>query len=71
VSLPPTVNAAPNTVCVIQPGMNVQAVCVISPPATATLTTGSGGKSNVSVNVQPGMLVRPVVLVTSAGQFTS
>jgi len=54
----------------IQPGMAVQAVCVVSPLTASTLTTGIG-RGNVSVNVQPGMAVKAVVLVNSSGQFTS
>ena len=71
-SLPPTVPGPPNAVVNIQPGMNVQAICEITAPAGAVLTTGpGGGRSNVSVAVQPGMAVKAVVLVTQAGAFTS
>ena len=71
-SLPPTIPGPPNAVVAIQPGMAVQAVCAITPPAGALLTTGpGGGRSNVSVNVQPGMAVKAVVLVTYAGAFFS
>jgi hypothetical protein len=51
--------------------MNVQAVCLITPPAGALLTTAQGGRANTSVAVQPGMAVRAIVLVNSAGQFIS
>ena len=70
-SLPPTVPGPPNAVVQVQPGMNVQAVCVITPPAGALLTTMHGARGNVSVAVQPGMAVRAICLITSAGQFTS
>ena len=70
-SLPPTVLGPPNTVVQIQPGMAVQAVCAITPPAGAYLTAGQPARSNVSVNVQPGMAVRAVVLITSTGGFFS
>ena len=70
-SLPPTVLGPPNTVVTVQPGMQVQAVCAITPPAGALLVTGQPGRSNVSVNVQPGMNVKAVCLVNSAGQFTT
>ena len=68
-SLPVTVLGPPNAVVEIQPGMNIQPVCVIAPPSGAVLVTGQGGKSNVSVSVQPGMNVRAVCLVSSAGQL--
>ena len=68
-ALPPTVPGPPNAVVQVQPGMNVQALCVITPPAGAVLTTAQGGEGNVSVNVQPGMKVRSVVLVSSSGKF--
>jgi hypothetical protein len=71
VSLPPTAVRPPNAVVVVQPGMQVQAVCIITPPAGALLTAGQGGRGNVSVTVQPGMAVRAVVLVNSAGHFVS
>ena len=70
-ALPLTVPGPPNAVVQVQPGMNVQAVCIITPPAGAALTTAQGGRGNVSVAVQPGMAVRAIVLVNSAGQFTS
>ena len=70
-SLPPTIPGSPNTVVQVQPGMNVQAVCVVTPPAGALLMTMPGGRGNVSVAVQSGMVVRAIVLVNSAGQFTS
>ena len=68
-ALPPTVLGPPNTVVQIQPGMAVQAVCAITPPAGAYLTAGQPARSNVSVNVQAGMNVRAIVLVNAAGQF--
>jgi hypothetical protein len=71
VALPPTAPGPPNAVVQVQPGMNVQAVCVITPPAGAVLTTAQGGRGNVSVSVQPGMQVKAICLVTSTGQFTS
>jgi hypothetical protein len=46
-------------------------VCVISPLAASTLTTAQGGRGNVSVNVQPGMAVKAVVLVDHTGKFFS
>ena len=70
-SLPPTMLGPPNAVVQVQPGMNVQAVCIVTPPAGALLATAQGGRSNVSVSVQPGMQVKAVCLVTSTGQFTS
>ena len=71
-SLPPTVPGPPNAVVAVQPGMNVQAVCAVTPPSGALLTTGpGGGRSNVSVNVQPGMAVKAVVLVDHNGHFFS
>ena len=51
--------------------MQVQAVCVVSPLAASMLTTGQGGRGNVSVAVQPGMAVKAVVLVTHTGAFFS
>jgi hypothetical protein len=51
--------------------MNVQAACIVTPPAGALLTTARGGRANVSVAVQPGMAVKAIVLVTPTGQFTS
>ena len=68
-ALPPTSPYAPNAVVAVQPGMNVQAVCVITAPAGALLLTG--GIPAASVAVQPGMQVRAVCLVTSTGKFTS
>jgi hypothetical protein len=70
VSLPPTVPGPPNAVVQVQPGMNVQAVCIVTPPASAGLST-TGGPPNVSVAVQPGMAVKAIALVNSAGQFVS
>ena len=70
-SLPPTVPGPPNTVVQVQPGMNVQVACIITPPSGALLTAALGGRANVSVAVQPGMAVKAIVLVTPAGQFTS
>ena len=65
-----TTSGQPPTATVnIQPGMNVQAACVITPPAGALLVTG--GIPAASVAVQPGMQVRAVCLVTSSGAFTS
>ena len=69
-SLPPTVPGPPNALVAIQPGMAVQAVCVVSPSTASTLTTGIS-RSNVSVNVQPGMAVKAVVLVDHTGAFFS
>jgi hypothetical protein len=71
VALPPTVPGPPNAVVQVQPGMNVQAACIITPPAGACLTTARGGRANMSVAVQPGMAVKAIVLVTPTGQFTS
>ena len=68
-SLPPTVLGPPNTVSQPQPGMSIQAVCVITPPSGALLVTAQGGRANVSVSVQPGMQVKAVCLVSSAGKF--
>jgi hypothetical protein len=51
--------------------MNVQAVCAVTAPAGAFLTTAQGGRGNVSVSVQPGMAVKAVVLVTHTGAFFS
>jgi hypothetical protein len=70
VSLPPTVPGPPNAVVQVQPGMNVQAACIVTPPAGAVLTT-TGAPANTSVAVQPGMAVKAMVLVTSAGAFAS
>jgi hypothetical protein len=50
--------------------MNVQAACIVTPPAGAVLTT-TGAPANTSVAVQPGMAVKAMVLVTSAGAFAS
>ena len=69
-SLPPTVLGPPNAVVQVQPGMQVEAACVISPPAGAVLST-TARPPDVSVNVQPGMNVRAIVLVNSAGKFIS
>jgi len=71
VALPPVVPGPPNAVVQVQAGMQVQAACIVSPPAGAVLTTAQGGEGNVSVNVQPGMAVRAVVLVNSSGHFIS
>ena len=68
-ALPPTTLFPPNAVVEIQPGMLVQAASIITPGTAATLVTAQGGRSNVSVSVQPGMQVRAIVLVNSAGQF--
>lgn len=70
-ALPPTVLGPPNTVVQIQPGMQVQAACIITPGSAATLVAAQGPDSNVSVNVQPGMKVKAIVLVNSSGQFVS
>jgi hypothetical protein len=70
VALPPTVPGPPNAVVQVQPGMNVQAACIITPPAGAVLVT-TGAPANTSVAVQPGMAVRAIVLVNSAGQLVS
>lgn len=69
-SLPPVIPGPPNTVVQVQPGMAVQAVCVITPPAGAYLATGPA-RSGASVSVQPGMAVKAVVLVDHAGAFFS
>ena len=69
-SLPPTVPGPPNAVVQVQPGMNVQAACIVTPPAGAVLTT-TGAPANTSVAVQPGMAVKAIVLVNSAGQLVS
>jgi hypothetical protein len=50
--------------------MNVQAVCIITPPSGAVLVT-TGARPNVSVAVQPGMAVKAIVLVTSTGAFAA
>jgi hypothetical protein len=50
--------------------MNVQAVCIITPPSGAVLVT-TGAPPNVSVAVQPGMAVKAIVLVTSTGAFAA
>jgi hypothetical protein len=71
VTLSLTVPDPPNAVVQVQPGVAVQAACIIAPPAGALLTTAQGGRGNVSVNVQPGMQVKAICLVTSTGQFTS
>ena len=68
-ALPPTSLYAPNAVVAVQPGMNVQAACVITPPAGALLVTG--GIPAASVAVQPGMQVKAIVLVNSAGKFVT
>ena len=70
-ALPPTVPGQPTAVVAVQPGMQVQAVCTVTPLATSVLTTGQGGRGNVSVNVQPGMAVKAVVLVDHTGKFFS
>lgn len=70
-SLPPVIPGPPNAVVQVQPSMAVQAVCAVTPPAGAVLTTAQGGRGNVSVNVQPGMKVKAVVLVDHTGAFFS
>jgi hypothetical protein len=70
VALPPTVPGPPNAVVQVQPGMNVQAVCIVTPPTGAVLTT-TGAPANTSVAVQPGTAVKAIVLVNSAGQLVS
>jgi hypothetical protein len=70
-SLPPTVIGTPNAVVQPQPGMILSVACVITPPATAYLTTAAGGRSTVSVAVQPGMAVRAICTVNSAGHITT
>ena len=71
-ALPPTVPGPPNAVVQIQGGMAVEAICAVSPPSGALLTTTvPPAESNVSVNVQPGMAVKAVVLVTHTGAFFS
>ena len=62
----------PTSVVNIQGGMAVQAVCVVTPPSGALLTTTvQPARGNVSVAVQPGMAVKAVVLVTHTGAFFS
>ena len=68
-SLPPVTPFPPNAVVQVQPGMQVQAACVITPGTAATLVTAQGLIPNASVTVQPGMNVKAIVLVNSAGQF--
>jgi len=70
-SLPLTTLFPPNAVVEIQPGMLVQAACVITPLATSTLVTAQGLAPNASVLVQPGMQVKAIVLVNSAGKFVT
>ena len=71
-ALPPTVPGPANAVVQIQGGMAVEAICAITPPATALLTTTvQPARGNVSVAVQPGMAVKAVVLVTHTGGFFS
>ena len=70
-SLPPTVPGPPNALVQVQPGMTALPVCVVSPLTASTLTTGQGGRGNVSVNVQPGMKVKAVVLVDHTGAFVT
>ena len=69
--LPPTTLFPPNAVVQIQPGMQVQAACVITPGTAATLVTAQGLAPSASVNVQPGMNVKAVVLVNSSGAFVT
>ena len=68
--LPPTVLGPSNTVVTVQPGMQVQAACIITPGSAATLLTGTA-KTGTVVNVQPGMNVKAIVLVNSAGKFVT
>ena len=68
--LPPTVLGPANTVVSIQPGMQVQAACIITPGSAATLLTGTA-KTGTVVNIQGGMNVKAIVLVNSSGQFVS
>ena len=70
-ALPPTSRVPPNAVVQIQPGMVVQAACIIAPRATSTLVTAQGLAPNASVLVQPGMQVKAIVLVNSAGKFVT
>ena len=44
---------------------------MITPGTAATLVTAQGLAPSASVNVQPGMNVKAVVLVNSAGQFVT
>jgi hypothetical protein len=71
VALPPTTLFPPNARVQIQPGMIVDAACVIAPGTAATLVTAQGLAPNVTVSVQAGMNVKAVVLVNSAGQFVT
>jgi hypothetical protein len=71
VALPPTTLFPPNARVQIQPGMIVDAACVITPGTAATLVTAQGLAPNVTVSVQPGMNLKAVVLVNSAGQFVT
>ena len=70
-SLPPTTLFPPNARVQIQPGMIVQAACIITPGPAATLVTAQGLTPNASVLVQPGMQVKAICLVNSSGQFVS
>lgn len=70
-ALPPTTLFPPNARVQIQPGMIVDAACVITPGTAATLVTAQGLAPNVTVSVQPGMNLKAVVLVNSAGQFVT
>ena len=69
-TLPPVTLFPPNAVVQVQPGMIVQAACVITPGTAATLLTATA-KTGTTVNVQPGMNVRAVVLVNSSGKFVT
>jgi hypothetical protein len=71
VALPPTTLFPPNARVQIQPGMIVDAACVITPGTAATLVTAQGLGPNVTVNVQAGMNVKAIVLVSSTGQFVT
>ena len=68
--LPPASLFPPNAVVQVQPGMIVQAACVIAPGTAATLVTATA-RTGTTVNVQPGMNVKAVVLVSSSGQFVT
>lgn len=69
--LPPTSLLPPNARVQVQPGMIVQAACVITPGTAATLVTAQGLAPNASVSVQPGMNVKAICLVNSSGQFVT
>lgn len=68
-ALPVTSLYPPNAVVEIQPGMTVQALCLINAPAGAGLVTGQGHSSNVTVAVQPGMNVRAACQISTSGQL--